>query len=218
MFHSWSSLLPEFELGLVHLPGRDKRLREPLHTELLPLVDELVQDMVQHLDRPFAFYGHSMGALLAFEAARQLRRIGAQQPVHLFLSSRRPPHKPDPHADLYRLPHQEFLAATERLYGALPEIVRQDPELFQLFLSILRADFTMLGTYHYQNELPLDSSISMFGGAHDPSVSEDELNGWGEQTTARFDCEMFSGDHFFIQQSRQAVIEQVRKISSSLFQ
>lgn len=218
MFHPWSNLLPELELGLIHLPGRDKRIREALQTRLLPLVEQLTEALIPHLDRPFAFYGHSMGALLAFEVARHLRRTGSPQPTHLFISSRYPPQQPDPNAGLYQLPEQEFIATTERLYGALPEVVKQDQEILHLFLSIMRADFTMLGTYEYSSESPLSSSISVFGGLQDPSVTEDELQGWQMQTTASFALKMFPGDHFFIQTSRAALIEEIRKIAASFLQ
>lgn len=215
MFHPWSKLLPEFELGLIHIPGRDKRIREVLHTELRTLVEPLAEALISELDRPFAFYGHSMGALLAFEVARQLRRMGTPQPMNLFISSRRAPQKIDPNADVYRLPEQEFITTTEQLYGALPEVVKQDPEILQLFLSIMRADFTMLGTYQYTHEPPLDTGISVFGGVHDPSVKESDLEGWREQTVSTFHLTMLPGDHFFIQNSRAALMEEIKKISAS---
>ncbi len=83
MYHSWAAYLPETEICLVHLPGRDKRIKETLHTRLLPLVEELTDALIPQLDKPFVFFGHSMGALIAFETARQLRRYQKLQPIHL---------------------------------------------------------------------------------------------------------------------------------------
>lgn len=210
MFSSWAHQLPsEIELHLVHLPGRDKRIREPLQVDLFPLVKSMSEAMYPLLDKPFAFFGHSMGALLSFEVARHLRRGHSLLPNHLFISSRWPPQLPDPNAHLYQLSEHDFLKATESLYGSLPEIIKQDPEVLKLFLSIMRADLTMLGTYQYDQETPLDCPISVFGGVQDPSVTEEELKAWQQQTTTSFNLKMFPGDHFFIQSSRPTIIKDI---------
>ena len=141
----------------------------------LPLIESLTEALLPHLDKPFAFFGHSMGALLSFEVTRQLRRKHAPQPVHLFVSAHQPPQEPDLHPFLYQLPENEFLQATEDLYGALPEIIRQDGEVLKFYLAIMRADLSMLGTYEYAHEAPLDCPIHVFGGLQDKSVPEDHL-------------------------------------------
>ncbi len=215
-FNSWAALMPEIELYLVHLPGRDKRIREPLHERLTPMVELLTEALIPHLDKPFAFFGHSMGALVSFEVARQLRRKHAPQPVHLFISARQPPQKVDPDLDLYRLPEDEFLAATEKKYGVLPDVVRQDHEVLRLFLSIMRADLTMLGTYQYEHESPLDCSISVFGGLSDKSVNESDLRGWSEQTSSTFDLKMLPGEHFFIRSSQTTLLNEITQSLSHL--
>ena len=211
IFNTWAGLLPEIELYLVHLPGRDKRIRETLHERLSPLVEQLTKALIPHLDKPFAFFGHSMGALVSFEVARQLRRKHAPQPIHLFVSARQPPHKPDPHLDLYQLPEDDFLTATENLYGALPDVIKQDHDVLELFLSIMRADLTMLGTYQYVHESPLDCPISAFGGLHDQSVNKDDLRGWSEQTATSFNLKMLPGSHFFIQSSQTALLNDITR-------
>lgn len=209
MFNRWFNGLPNVELYLVHLPGRDRRIREPLHDQLFPLVDYLTDGLLPYLDRPFAFFGHSMGGLLSFEVVRQLRRLHAPQPKHLFISARRPPQKLDPHTHLYQLPGNEFLKATENLYGALPDVIKQDPEMLNLFLTIMRADLTMLGTYQYVEGPPLDCPISVYGGLQDQSVAQDELNDWRDLTTSSFALAMFPGDHYYIQNARTAVVQQL---------
>jgi len=217
MFHIWTNLLlPEVEVYLIHLPGRDKRINEQPYKLLLPLAEVLATALDPYLNKPFAFFGHSLGGLLAFETVRQLRRQQAAQPVHLFISARFPPHKADPYAHLYQLPEPEFIRTTENLFGALPEVVRQDQEVLNLFVSIMRADFTMLGTYPYVHEPPFDFPISVFGGLHDKSVTEESLQEWREQTTAAFELQMFNGEHFFIQSSRAALVEHIKKSLSSI--
>lgn len=216
MYHSWAVHLPEMEVCLVHLPGRDKRIKETLRTSLLPLVEELTDALTPQLNKPFAFLGHSMGALIAFETARQLRRLQRPQPIHLFISARHAPQRLDPHADLYRLPKQEFIDTTEELFGALPEIVKQDQDVLNLFISIMRADLTMIGTYPYQQEDPLNYPISVFGGTQDHSINEQDLEAWCEQTTSSFNLQMLPGDHFFIQSSRSVFLKHIKNTFSSL--
>ena len=216
MYHAWAGYLPGIETCLVHLPGRDKRIKETLQTRLLPLIEQLTNALIPHLDKPFAFFGHSMGALIAFETARLLRRHQGSQPIQLFISARRPPHKVDPYANLYRLPEQEFIDRTEDLFGALPTVVKQDQEVLDLFISIMRSDFTMLGTYLYMQEPPLNCPISAFGGIQDHSISEYDLKAWCEQTTSSFDLQMFPGDHFFVQSSRNELLVHIQKTLSSI--
>jgi surfactin synthase thioesterase subunit len=211
IYHKWAAALPGVEVCLVNLPGRDARIQEPLQTALLPLVGQICEGMAPFLDRPFALFGHSMGGLLSFEVARQLRRRNAPQPFHLMISARRAPHLPDPTAHLWRLPETPFLTAIETLYGTLPAIIRQDPEVLNLFLSILRADFTMLGTYQYCEDTPLAIPISVFGGQQDPSVKEQDLLGWQNHTNTAFEAKLFPGDHFYFQKAQAAFFAVLRQ-------
>ena len=215
-YSTWTRLFtPEIEIYLVHLPGRDKRIRETPFMEFPPLAETLSQALVRYLDRPFSFFGHSMGGLVSFEVARTLRRRYALMPVHLFISGRWAPHIPDARPKLQQLPEKEFLAAVEVRYGKLPPVVMEDQDLLKLFLSILRADLTLLENYQYTMEAPLECPISVFGGLRDSNVSREELLAWRDQTTSRFDLKMFPGAHFFIQDSKprigQAINEDLKR-------
>jgi medium-chain acyl-[acyl-carrier-protein] hydrolase len=210
LFNSWSRwLLPEIELYLVNLPGRDARIRETPYLKLKPMVDPLTQGLLPYLDKPFIFFGHSMGSLICFEVARELRRLGKAQPLHLFVSGRQPPHIPDTHPNLHGLSEEEFLKTTQKFYGALPEIILQEPDMVNLFLSMMRADITMIETYEYEHEAPLDCSITAYGGLQDPSIDMPSLNAWKDQTAAGFKLKMFPGEHFFIQTARPAVLQEL---------
>ncbi|MGZ9225821.1 MAG: thioesterase II family protein [Anaerolineales bacterium] len=210
LYNAWTRLFsPEIEIYLVHLPGRDKRIRETPFIKFPPLAEALSQALVRYLDRPFSFFGHSMGGLVSFEVARQLRRHYALTPVHLFISGRWAPHIPDARPKLQQLPEKEFLAAIESRYGELPRVVLEDQELLKLFLSILRADLTLLENYQYTTEAPLECPISVFGGAQDSNVSREELLAWRDQTTSHFDLKMFPGAHFFIQDAKPGIAQAI---------
>jgi medium-chain acyl-[acyl-carrier-protein] hydrolase len=211
-FNAWTRFFsPEIEIFLVHLPGRDKRISESPFLQFPPLVEPLTQALMRYLDRPFSFFGHSMGGLVSFEVARQLRRQHGLMPSHLFVSARLAPHVPDPRPKLHALPEKEFLEATEKRYGALPQVVLEDPELLKLFLSILRADLTLIEEYQYIEESPLACPISVFGGLQDHTVKHEELLAWRAQTTDRFDLKMLPGDHFFIQGAKQVIAQTINE-------
>lgn len=203
MFTKWVEKLPStVELYAVQLPGRETRLVEPLFTRLPPLVEATAAALLPHLaDKPFAFFGHSMGALLAFELARYLRRTqraaDGLQPVHLFVSGHTAPQLGQRKPPIHALPEAEFVAELRR-YNGTPEEVLQHAELRQLLLPILRADFALYETYVYTPDPPLDCPISVFGGMQDEDVPQEGLEPWRGQTRAAFSLQMFPGDHFFV--------------------
>jgi medium-chain acyl-[acyl-carrier-protein] hydrolase len=211
-YYAWSHLFPlEIEPYLVHLPGRDKRIKEPPFMECVPLAESLALGLLPFLDKPFSFFGHSMGGLVCFEVARQLRRRYSLLPVHLFASGRLPPHLPDSRPKLHLLPEMEFLSAIQVRYGALPQVVLEDQELLKLFLSILRADLTLVENYQYIDEAALECSVTVFGGLQDDTVTHEELLAWREQTNAQFDVKMLPGDHFFVQGSRLKIAQAINE-------
>ena len=216
-YNAWTRLFPsEIEIYLVHLPGRDKRIRETPFIEFPALADALSQALIRYLDRPFSFFGHSMGGLISFEVARQLRRQHSLFPVHLFVSGRSAPHLYDSRPKLNNQPEKEFLAAMEDRYGALPTVILNDPELLHLYLSLLHADLTLLENYQYRDETPLECPITVFGGLQDTTATQEELAAWREQTTSRFNLKMFPGAHFFVKSEQylitQAINEELRKV------
>jgi len=198
IFRAWSDGLPaDVEVCPVQLPGRGTRLMEPPFTRLSPLIQALAQALFPLLDKPFAFFGHSLGALVSFELARQLRRQFAVQPVRLFISADRAPQIPNRDPPVHRLPEGEFLVELRRLNGT-PREVLEDEELRQIMLPLLRADFAVYETYGYSTEPPLNCPISAFGGLQDHRVSRGDLEAWRDQTSAAFSLRMFPGDHFFL--------------------
>ncbi len=205
-FRSWQELLTrDAELCAVQLPGRETRIKEAPVARLSSLLRVLAPAMLPHLDRPFAFFGHSLGTLVSFELARRLRREYAVEPLQLFLSGRGAPQIPDDRRAIHALPEPEFREEL-RAMGGTPEGVLEHPELLRLIVPVLRADFAVCETYEYAPEPPLDCPISAFGGTEDFEVPAAHLEAWREQTNGPFRLRMFPGDHFYIHTARAALL------------
>lgn len=216
IFRKWPEALPaNVEMCSIELPGRGSRLREPAFATMAPLVEAIAQAISPYLDKPFAFFGHSMGAIISYELSRYLRRRQQVIPVHLFISGRRAPQIPDEEPPTYNLPEPEFIDELRRLNGTPREIL-QHPELMQLIMPQLRADFAVCQTYIYTPEAPLDCPISVFGGVKDHPVTRTNLEAWREQTTASFSLRMFPGDHFFLQTAAQTLLRILAEELSAL--
>jgi len=207
VFGKWAADLPDtFEMWTVHYPGRGSRHNEPPIKQIDSLAEQLSHAILSQLDKPFIFFGHSLGGLVAFELTRQLRQQNLPRPTILFVSACGAPHLPDPHAPIHALPEAEFLKSLEQLNGIPPEILHQ-PEVMQLLLPIVRADFEAIEGYVYSAEVPaLDCPIVAFGGLDDPRVSRERIEGWALHTVSPFKSQYFPGDHFFLNTAREAVI------------
>jgi medium-chain acyl-[acyl-carrier-protein] hydrolase len=208
-FHAWQAgLPPDVEVCLVQLPGREARLREPLFTRLDPLVQALAQSLRSWLNVPFAFFGHSMGALISFELAYRMALQNEPGPIHLFVSGRNAPQVPDPNAPIHQLPEARFIEEL-RHYNGTPETILQNAELMQLFIPILRADFAIIETYVYTPRAPLNCPLSVFGGLQDHLCDQAGLAAWREQTRGVFRVRMFPGGHFFLHPARTPVLRAI---------
>ena len=181
----------------MQLPGRGTRLMEAPFTRLSPLVETLAQALRPLLDKPFAFFGHSLGAVIAFELARQLRKQFGIQPDRLFASAARAPQTQPRHRPIHLLPHADFLDELRRLAGTPGELL-DNAEFMKFMLPVLRADFALYETHAYAQQPPLDCVITAFGGSQDQRVCRAELEAWRDQTSATFSLRMFPGDHFFL--------------------
>jgi acyl transferase domain-containing protein/surfactin synthase thioesterase subunit/acyl carrier protein len=198
---AWQDVLPaDVQVCAVQPPGRWNRLQEPPFTRLTDLVTAAVEGLLSYLEEPFAFFGHSMGALVAFELARELRRQQHPGPVHLYVSGRRAPQIPYTWAGppLYELSDEGLLEQLTVLYQGVPEEVQHQRELLQFMLPALRADVEAYGTYEYVPAPLLDCPLSVFGGLDDLTTTAENLEAWREQTISSFTREMFPGGHFFI--------------------
>ena len=197
-FRAWPAALPpDIEIYALQPPGRENRIAEPPLGSVIDLVRALADDISSLVLEPFAFFGHSMGALLAFELSRELRRRGQNEPAHLVVSGFRAPHLPPRRPPLHRLADDSLIEELRSLGGTPPEIFDQ-PELLDLVLPTLRADLAISETYHYRSEPPLSCRISAWGGRQDPYLNETELHGWSAATTGPFAVQRFDGGHMYI--------------------
>ncbi|HKP12906.1 MAG TPA: alpha/beta fold hydrolase [Blastocatellia bacterium] len=207
VYRSWAEYLPSgVEVIAVELPGRGRRMSEDPFRSLPLLVEALIPELVKLLDMKFAFFGHSMGSMIAFETARELRRRGLPQPAHLLVSGRRAPQilKSDPIT--YDLPDEEFRAELLRLNGTPVEVLEHE-ELMKLLLPVLRADFELVQTYEYSDDAPLSCPIAAYGGIEDFEVPRESLLAWEQQTKSRFSLRMLPGDHFFLRSASRQLFQ-----------
>jgi medium-chain acyl-[acyl-carrier-protein] hydrolase len=205
-FYRWTDQLPaSVEVCPVQLPGRGPRSTEKSLTSLPQIIEGLLNELPAFLDKPFAFFGHSMGALICFELARELRRHFDLQPSQIFISGCRAPQLPDPDPPAANLPEPELLAELRRLDGTPREIL-EHRELLAYMLPILRADFNVCETYVYENGTLLSCPITGFGGLEDPKATGDAVEQWRHMTTGDFVLRMFPGGHFFIHTSEKALL------------
>jgi surfactin synthase thioesterase subunit len=215
-FHRWQSALPDrLVLVPVCLPGRETRVAEPPRTDLRSLAVEIVEALAEtapgktgcgvcNVNRPYALLGHSVGAWIAFEMAREIRRRSLPMPVLLIVAASPAPHAIRSGSLLHHLPDAEFVAEISRRFDGIPPEVRDHDELLRLLLPALRADIQMMETYQYNERPPLDIDMLAIGGTSDPAVSPTELAGWSRHTSANFSVRLVPGGHFFLFQDAVA--------------
>lgn len=216
VFRPWLASLPPFiELYLLEFPGRGTRMQEESFTRIEPLIEALTAACLPYLNKPFAFFGHSMGALIAFELIRQLQKNYSITPLHLFVSGRRAPQLPDSRPPIHALPTPEFLREL-RHYNGTDEAVLNNAELMELLVPILRADFELLETYVYEESPALDCPIAAFGGLEDNKVNIAQLDAWAELTAKSFSRQMFPGGHFFLHSAQSCLLEHLNQALDAL--
>lgn len=215
VFKKWAAHLdPDIELIGIQLPGRETKIKEPPFRNMSPLIRALTNCLPSAPLLPYAFYGHSIGALIAFELTVELKKCGIKEPCYLIVSGCRAPQVQDQRQPINQLPDEEFIEAIRKL-GGTPEEVLQNDVLMQVFLPILRSDFTLFENYEYQSTPPLEIPILAFGGTDDVEVQADDLLAWEVCTTSEFRVELFPGNHFFLEhQYQQLIARMLPKIRS----
>jgi len=203
LYQEWSQALPDdVEVCAVQLPGRGHRFVERPFNRLGHLVTALTDGLESQLDRPFALFGYSMGALVAFEFARELRRRQLSAPQHLFVAAQRAPQLAPPlNHQLSGMADDELLAFLVDSGNIKMDSIAGGGTFMRMMLPTLRADCEVAETYTHQVEEPLDCSISAYGGVQDPYVLEKHLQEWHAHTRHDFDLQMFEGKHFFLHNS-----------------
>jgi surfactin synthase thioesterase subunit len=205
-FHPFAALLPrDIEMLTVQLPGRESRLSEPPFRRMAPLIDALTEAVAPLLDRPYALFGHSMGALIAYELGRAFERERLPLPRTTIVSGRRAPTVPNTEAPLHRLPDDQFVEALVARYDAIPKVIRDEPELMALFLPVLKADFEVFETHHHAEVPPLECALAIYGGRADPQTRQ--MEGWADLYAGPCRTRLFDGGHFYLADQRRALAE-----------
>ncbi|MEV4178898.1 thioesterase domain-containing protein [Nonomuraea sp. NPDC049709] len=202
-FRMWQGKLPGVAVQPVQPPGRESRHREPPYERMPQLASDLADAVLADVEtsaagRRYAMYGHSLGALVAFEVVREVRRRGGPQPVHLFVSGSDAPHVTYEDGPMVRKMNRDEVVELLRRLGGTPEWLLADAEALEMILPAVRADFTVKETYLYQDEPPLDLPISALPSRSDPRVTLAKADGWREQTSGNFARHLFDGGHFAV--------------------
>ena len=214
IFRGWSEdLLTDIEVLPIQLPGRERRLQEKPFTEFVSLIQVLGEILSPYLDRPFAFFGHSMGALIAFELAYLLEQEYNLKPLHLFLSAALPP-SDSFSKEIESFSQEEKLTSLIKI-SDIPEAIYDDPSLLQELMNIFKADLQLLQSYSYLEKPSLSCPISSFGGISDSFTSEKQLSEWSKYTSSTFKVQMFPGKHMFFKDSNKLLLDTISQMLST---
>jgi len=198
-YRAFHPYMPDFIVFKpLDLPGRGKKVKEPLLTELNALVEDIFTQIQEEIKtQTYSIYGHSMGAQVGYSLTRRIVDAGLPAPRHLFFSGRRAPSVVDKKPPKHQLPKADFFAHLKKLNGC-PQEILEEPMLMDFFEPILRADFKVLETYVYQPAPPLDIPMTLLGGLKDNEVTYEQLQAWQQETSQLIQIKQFPGDHFFI--------------------
>lgn len=217
LFRSWHQSLPrDVETYASNLPGRAYSLNRPPFRRVADLVAEVGPALVREITGPFVLFGHSLGAILAFEVARWLRSRHGLSPALLAVAAHRAPQVANADdAPMHLMNDRDFVVSLAKLKGTTPEVLAS-PEILRFMIPILRADFEMAETYRYTSEPSLSCPIAAFGGTDDEETAGGKLEAWRDQTTDACLCQLVKGDHFFVRSNERMFLELLRHELSGL--
>ncbi|WP_347553054.1 thioesterase domain-containing protein (plasmid) [Pseudalkalibacillus hwajinpoensis] len=215
IYNNWNKYLPaDIELFPIELPGRGRRISEPPIRNMNLLIRTIVRDLLPYFkEKRFMFFGHSMGAILSYELTNLLLKNEGMSPEKLFVSAHRAPHVPRVSNQTYNQSDETLIQKLKELNGTA-DIILNTPELLDLVLPIMRADLELCETYKFKNHNPLTIPITAFAGDNDKNVLVDSVRKWDERTTNQFNLEIIKGDHFFINDQTENMVEKIVKLTS----
>ena len=215
VYYKWKRQLhPSIELCPLELAGRGRRMREPFYETVQQAADDISNMIIEQLqgEEPYAIYGHSMGALLAYETYYALKDKGIHEPEHVFFSGRKAPHDEAEKSEYYKLPEADFLNVVFHYGGNTREIL-QNRELLDLFVPILRADFKIAEIYQYHPHTEkIQCEITVVNGRNDLSISKSDIVMWSELVDGYCQYRWISGEHFFISENVDATVKLINEV------
>ncbi|WP_340539832.1 thioesterase II family protein [Nocardioides sp. GXZ039] len=210
-FRGWVGTHREVDVVPVQPPGREARMREPAFERMDPLVDELVSVIERSAaGQPFALYGHSLGALVAYETAVEMRRRRMPAPVHLIVSGAPAAHRAKEGGRAVSTMATPRLVSMLRKLGGTPEWVLQDPEMLAMVLPVIRADFALRESYRYRREPPLEVPVTVIATHDDARASFSQQARWTDRSTRPGQVHTLTGGHFAIFEETERVTRLVR--------
>lgn len=199
------ALTPAVEVLAVQYPGRQTRHQEPGIDNIPDFADQIFAALRHLDDKPLALFGHSMGAVLAYEVALRMRQAGLPSPVRLFASGRRAPSRY--RGEGIHLGSDEDVVAELKALNGTSQVMLSDPELLRMILPAIRSDYRAIESYRHDPGQRLDCPVTVLTGDRDPRVSIDEASAWKEHTTGPTELEVFPGGHFFLADESARVID-----------
>lgn len=213
MYASWARQLPEqVEVIAIQLPGRESRFSEPLLDDVPTIVSAIAREMKPLLaQKPYLLFGHSLGAILAFEIARYIERMALICPLHLVVSGRQAPRSCVRDEPIHHLADEEFIEELRKLEST-PNEVLSNEDLMAFLLPRIRADFAAAYDYRYERGPKVGFPVTAFGGTDDEDVGDQGLLDWEEECSGEFEALFFEGDHFFIHSAEKQVLDRIGRI------
>lgn len=207
-YYGWNQHLPgALELCPIQLPGRGARFQAPPYRQFERLIPSLAAGLAPMLDKPFVFFGHSMGGIIAYELAQYLNFKEGILPEHLYVSGCRAPHIPRNVPPIFDLSDDDFVKELGKFNGT-PKDVLENKSLLELFLPVLRADFELIETYRHTRKVQLNCPITALGGLSDDAISQSDVKAWSMHSSSNdFRAHFLPGDHFFMKHSENLVLE-----------
>jgi medium-chain acyl-[acyl-carrier-protein] hydrolase len=210
LYRPWAAALaPEIEVCPIQPPGRENRYSEKVITDAYEMANAIAAQMLPFIDRPYAIFGHSMGALLSFEITKVLQSQKKRPPEILFLSAHRAAHLPRKRDPLHALPDSQFIESLKQ-YGGFPEEILNNQEFIDFILPTMRSDMTLCDLYTFkQSETPIMTPLEMYAGEDDREAGPSEMSAWSEHTSSESNLTTFKGGHFFLRTHSQEVLEKI---------
>lgn len=210
IYYQWAKDFPSnIEVCCVNLAGREKRFLEKAESNFSNLISDLYRAILPYTNKPFAFFGHSMGALISYELAILFRKNSNILPSCLFLSARSAPHIKHNQEHIHNLPDDLFVERLHKRYNGIPSVIMSEKDLLNLFLPTLRADIKMVELHEHKEKEALSCPIVAFCGSEDNIATKENVSSWKDYTLSNFDIEIIEGDHFFINTSKSIIINKI---------
>lgn len=205
-YFSWSNLLSlTVELISIQLPGRENRFYDHLTNDLEFIIDNLSQEFTYYKEKPFVVFGHSLGALIAYEFVKSVYQSYGIYPQYMIVSGAKAPHLPFRIKKLSQLEDEELLQELKN-YGEINDALLQNEQILKMFLPIFRSDFSIGENYNYKETVVFPFDILALAGSDDPTVNKKEILGWSGYTSGNFEFRIFPGGHFFLKSHTEEIL------------